>query len=676
MLIGLYLRHIKAYKGINYIPVGFQHNFVSYLGENGSGKSSILEALNSFFNKKEYSINKSALSDGTRTKGNFPYITPIFLIEKSKITKSKSEFETLSNFYWTVEKKILAPNAQKFTNDFFALRDLLLKTKKYNSNSHYLILIGENINDKYVYFHSFQKEEKFLDACIDTTETEDFDPDNELNKKYKGVLSQLKDLYSYVYVPVEIDAEDFTKIETDNMQKIFGKTLKNEILEALDNDFIDKINDKLNSFVSEIETTLNGEYFYDSEKGGTSKKYLKNYDLFEKILEVYFKIRVLNKGSSNKRTLAKKISELSAGEKRQALINLIYAFLIKNEERDNMVIIGIDEPENSLHTSLCYDQFEKLKDISEHNQILITTHWYGFLPIVDKGMGHFLYKNVTDSEKEADTKSNIDFETYDLYSYKADIKCDIVSSQNKMPKDFTLKSTNDLVQSIFYSLQGDDSYNWLICEGISEKIYFEYFFKNEIDAQKLRILPLGGNNPVAQFYEYLALPVKNEKETLKGKIFCLIDTDSERFKDDIGDGPSNLKIRRLCNESNAKTDLILLSSNKTTVTTIENSLNPLIFKCVLDNLNDNQNYAIQKVNNETGNTDFVFNFENYHLSEFFNENDGNNKILFARKYVEMMQQQTYAENFFPAWVAEIKTFFNPLNVLTSKNNSQKELIKT
>ncbi len=75
MIIGLYLKHLKVYKGIQYIPIGFEHNFISYLGENGSGKSSILEVLNSFFNGKEYSINKSALKDGIKTSANFPYIT-------------------------------------------------------------------------------------------------------------------------------------------------------------------------------------------------------------------------------------------------------------------------------------------------------------------------------------------------------------------------------------------------------------------------------------------------------------------------------------------------------------------------------------------------------------------------------------------------------------------------
>ncbi len=132
-----------------------------------------------------------------------------------------------------------------------------------------------------------------------------------------------------------------------------------------------------------------------------------------------------------------------------------------------MVIIWIDEPENSLHTALCYDQFEKLKIISSSNQILITTHWYWFLPIVSKWMAHFLSNN----------EWNIKFESYDLYDYRQQIRQDMVTNRNQIPTDFILKSTNDLVQAIFYSLKWETPYNWLICEGTSEKIYFEYFFK-------------------------------------------------------------------------------------------------------------------------------------------------------------------------------------------------------
>ncbi|PTP43955.1 hypothetical protein [Vibrio splendidus] len=104
MIIGLFLKHIKAYKGINFVPVGSDYKFVTYVGENGTGKSSILETLDSFFNSKPYPINKSALSDGINTHGNEPFAAPVFLIDKTKVGASKKRFEQLSKYFWNVQK--------------------------------------------------------------------------------------------------------------------------------------------------------------------------------------------------------------------------------------------------------------------------------------------------------------------------------------------------------------------------------------------------------------------------------------------------------------------------------------------------------------------------------------------------------------------------------------------
>lgn len=91
MIIGLFLRHIKAYKGIKYIPIGEKYNFISYIGENGAGKSSILEGFNSFFNSSPYNINKTVLSEGVTTANYEPFFAPIFLIPKESITKQKKQ---------------------------------------------------------------------------------------------------------------------------------------------------------------------------------------------------------------------------------------------------------------------------------------------------------------------------------------------------------------------------------------------------------------------------------------------------------------------------------------------------------------------------------------------------------------------------------------------------------
>jgi predicted ATP-dependent endonuclease of OLD family len=660
MIIGVFIRHIKAYKNINFIPISFEHNFVSYIGENGIGKSSILEALNSFFNNKKYIINKDAISDGI-TGLNNPYILPIFLVDKQKITRNKKEFEKISDFFWNIEKKNITPGIQGSMKEFFELREKILDKKE----SHYLLLIGEtNFQAGHkIYFGGFHGEENFLIHFLEKEKKEiegKKDDDRKkiitdwtdaLNKKldtaeWKKVLQELKILYAYVYLPVELEVESFTKIETDEMQKIFDVNLINEINDALKSvQFSGNtgINTKLDLFVDDIEKTLNNEYCYDTgaQRGNT----VTQTDIVEKIIESYFQKRILYKGK-------KKVSELSAGEKRQALIDLVYAFLIKSQNREKEVIIAIDEPENSLHTSLCYDQFEKLQKIAENNQILITTHWYGFLPIINKGLGHFI--NVL-------TDSSINFESYDLYDYKAKIKSDISSSKNTMPYDFLLKSTYDLVQSIFYSMNKEEPYHWLIVEGISEKIYFEYFFQEEIENKKLRILCLGGQSKVSELYKYLELPVKNEKNILKGKIYCLIDTDQISHEQHIGNGYKNLVIRRLSNKNTSeKTELLQLDNSDNSICDIEQSLNPIIFKETIEQLNLIEKYRITTIVNESGNTHYTENLRNLDIKDYFKEEEGSNKIIFAKKYIEVMKTKEDNEVYIPKWINIIKEYFTEL----------------
>jgi len=666
MIIGLFLKHIKAYKGITYIPIGEQYNFVGYIGENGIGKSSILEALNSFFNNESYSINKNALSDGIKTLGNEPYCAPIFLIEKSKITKKKKEFEILSKYFWSIEKSSLSSGAQGSMKDFFELKDKIVSDSKYSEETHYLFILGEeNLQaGKKIYFSSFHNEESFLIHILDKNKSEI--EGITANKKktvisnwkkelsaflekgeWKKILQELKDLYSYVYLPVELEVESFTKIETNEMQKIFDKKVKNKIEEALNDIDLtsnEGINKKLDAFIEDIEKVLNHKYSYKT--GQSRNNNITKSDLVNKIIEAYFQKRTLYKIDGK---IESKVSELSAGEKRQALINLVYAFLKKDFDRDKMIIIGIDEPENSLHTSLCYEQFEKLKEISKNNQIFFTTHWYGFLPIVSEGYGHFLDYG----------KDEIIFDTYDLYDYKAKVQQNMQASRNAIPNNFVLKSTNDLVQAMFYSLQGEEPYSWLIVEGVSEKIYFEYFFKEEIKNQKLRILPLGGQKKVSELYEYLELPMKVKDESIRGKVWCLIDTDQTRHKEHINDGYDNLKIRRLSNKgSHEKTNLLTLSHSDTIPTDIEQSLHPELFQETILLLSEDDKFHISSIENSKGNSDFIKNFKNLEIEEYFKLDKGQNKVIFAKKYIEVLQSKDDEESYLSTWIKEIRKYFN------------------
>jgi|TARA_R110001583_G_scaffold130124_1_gene281916 predicted ATP-dependent endonuclease of OLD family len=666
MIVGLFLKHIKAYKGINFVPIGLKYKFISYVGENGVGKSSILESLDSFFNGRAYPINKSAISDSISTVGNEPFISPIFLIEKTKVTRQKKEFEKVSSFFWNVEKTDLHSGVRTSMAEFFDVRDELESDYLYTSDTHYLMVAGEtglSASSPKLYFGSFHDQKVFIHHMTDE-ENRLPDPDEPVSDKaklarskdrlvkllasadWKRFFTEIKSIYSYVYFPVELEVESFTKIETVEMQKIFDKKLKLEIENSLKEVNLDKvggINKSLERFVTQIEGILNNEYCYHTGQDRNNK--VTKTDLVNKILEVYFQKRILNKSGEQ----LTKVSELSAGEKRQALINLVYAFLKRDSERENFVIIGIDEPENSLHTSLCYDQFEKLKDISDKNQVLITTHWYGFLPVISEGYAHFL---------KVDDKK-IGFESYDLYDYKAVVKSQMSVSRNQIPTNFSLKSTNDLIQSIYYSLMKDIPYNWIICEGVSEKIYFEYFFADEIKSKNLRILPMGGQSQVIRLFRYLQNPISETE--VKGRVYCLVDTDVQRCQNTSGSsGSSSLMIRRLSNKSNnIKTHLLALDNPDTCATDIEQALDPRVFATTMKILNGTENLWDKQAKNENGNSDFIHNFKDLDLADFFKANNGNNKVVFARKYIEV--SANYTEDFegidvVPDWIKEIKKY--------------------
>ncbi|WP_220733585.1 AAA family ATPase, partial [Shewanella morhuae] len=120
MLVGIFLRHYKIYENAYFIPLteSFEDSFNVFIGNNGVGKSSVLEALDSFFNGKSWNINNNA-------NKNDSYISPIFLINKSDI-QSTISLQEISNYFWnvSVEERTFNSNKQ-LTNGFFPLRDKL-----------------------------------------------------------------------------------------------------------------------------------------------------------------------------------------------------------------------------------------------------------------------------------------------------------------------------------------------------------------------------------------------------------------------------------------------------------------------------------------------------------------------------------------------------------------------
>lgn len=649
MIVSLYLRHFKIYKGINFIPLSFGKQFSSVIGENGVGKSSILEALDFALNKKEqkeWPVNNEAKSEGNLRGANYPFVAPIFLIKKSIFRQStvqeKELFEKagiLSKYFWETTFKTKA----KGLDEFYAQRDVL--KLNYDQSEYYLILIGKKHYDNCINFGSFHTDLDFLKGNKSKIE------ESKIQEYFEGFYDYITSHYSYMHIPVETDPQQYTKLETTEMQKLMDKDIQTEIENAITKKTINQINNNLDAFVKEIENTL-GTYKYK----GHYKNSLTMPDLVSKIIEAYFSIKILNKKGQNEKLVP--VYDLSSGEKRKALIDIAYSFLIRNHGSEKIVLLAIDEPEASLHISACFPQFERLMELSNlSHQVIISTHWYGYLPIVSKG-------SATSITKAPDNTISINH--FDLYNYREQITQDRKAIKGPLPFDINLKSYNDLVQSIVVSILSEPTYNWIVCEGLSEKVYFEVFFKKEIEESNLKILPVGGYKDVKKVYDNLIAPINDSDYIIKGRVFCLIDTDDQTLNIDYKHN-DNLMFKRLLNNANGCTELVDVNSNKNTPPTeIEDCLVPNIYIEALRQLSfDNQD--IQTLIDENPITDNSLSSHNCmdlrpsdlkKVSLFFDEKNGENKVLFAKKYIEVLDGIDEDDQHELPWVREIKEIFN------------------
>ncbi|WP_233885878.1 AAA family ATPase [Tenacibaculum piscium] len=653
MIISLIIRHYKVYKGINYIPLSDGTKFSSILGENGAGKSSILESLDCFFNKKpftDWSINYEAKSEGIN-KDNSPYILPLFLISKKELRKTLKadneqyqKAEQLSDFLWKTTQKAKGTSLDEFYNH----RKTIIE--KFNPEDYLLLLVGKKHKDNGCFFGFYQKKLSFIN-----NEPHKEYEEEELQKYFAGFYEYIISHYSYLYIPVETDVQTYTKLETKDMQKLMDKNVQLEIEKAITQKTINQINGHLDKFVKDIESVLE-TYKYK----GKFKNNLTMPDLVSKIIESYFSIKELNKkipGST--KTIS--VKELSSGEKRKALIDLAYSFLKKNSDRNSNLIIAIDEPESSLHVSSCYQQFEKLIEIAKENhQVLITTHWYGFLPIVTEG-------TATSINKSLDNKITTNF--FSLSNFREFIKQEKArhkkaKSREPLSIDYRIKSYNDLIQSIVISIIQEEPYNWIICEGSSEKIYFEYYFEQEIKDKKLRILPVGGYQEVMKIYNYLLGPFKDSDYDKKGKIICLIDTDANRVDVETIITSKNLYFKRLVFQKKDNTILYDVNSDLTEETTIEDSLDSSIYLETLEFFSDDNKELmpllvpenILKTSIYSKNSLDLKDSEKDTIKEFFNKNLGQNKLNFANKYIEILGEKEEIKSL--DWINKIKDIIN------------------
>ena len=515
MITALFVRHYKIYQGLYFIPIcnDYNNKYSTLIGNNGVGKSSVLEALDTFFNNTSWNKNKKGKKDEA-------FIAPVFLIKKEELnevlgnnSKEKEFVEFLSGYFWESDENINSNlKSDEFIN-FFKYKEFL--KEKYSQEEYYLLVLGVQYECKNkLYFITFNKDVK------------NKIPEELQNFNYDIILEKIKEYYSYIYIPIHTTPSEILRIESKEIQNLMNADVLNEIDNILNNkkfeegrrkfSVIDFINDSLNEYmdsVNDVIQNIDNEYAFKVE--GAYKKNLTSSDVRKKILEAYFSIRTLKKDKQE-------INELSSGEQRIAIIDIATAFLLHNDKTDKKIIFAIDEPENSLHISKAFNQFERLEGLSSKHQIVITTHWYGALPVTTNGNLQYL---------EKDRKIKISYFNFNNY----------FENRRNLPNDLMLKSYFELASSILSSMRADNT-NWIICEGSDDKLYLKHYLK---DIPNLKLLSVGGCGNVTKLYQYLYIPFseRDEGNALDSKVLCIIDTDDEVKTIDLPSETRNKKLR-------------------------------------------------------------------------------------------------------------------------------------
>jgi predicted ATP-dependent endonuclease of OLD family len=543
MLFSLILRSYKTYGRLTYVPVSNSNNFTAFVGENGIGKSSVIEALDTYFNKPQADWNlHHSTSKGVQERE--PTICPIFFISKKNINSTTNIYKYLnviSDITWQLEFDDFNSSQHRISKEFCSHRDALIKEQSNVYNEYFLFPLGLKVTS--LRPRTTIKSLSIFDAIDDYKYRLKDELDVNLEDTSEKIYSYLQQYYKYIHIPSDIDFEEYTKIESDTIQALMGTTVEDMIKSAVDTKFIKDINRQLDEFIKKTSSDLE-KYTY--KKPGQKQTLFNLSHLSSKIIDTYFESKILNLKTGSDTT---PIYNLSSGEKRMALIDLAKAFLINTHEKTNKkIILAIDEPEISLHTSSCFEQFEKVKEISNFGvQTLITTHWYGFMPIISNGLSVYV----------ADLDENKVCRQIDLRCFRDEFKRLRKETKGKLPREIELKGTNDLVQSIVASITSKDC-NWIICEGSSDKIYLEHFLEGKKDVY---ILPIGKASNVKKLYSYLYLALSEERDNIIGKVFMLLDTDRMYEKYNPEGELNSIRINRLSNCLDTKITILKKTSD-------------------------------------------------------------------------------------------------------------------
>ena len=567
MIIDTVINSYKSYQKATSINLtkDYQTPYSIIYGMNGVGKSAILEALNFLFN---FDYNTEWNTNKRRKNNDYSYVLALFKCNKEAFFESIKSTKTVSDSSSVI-------HYAKIIDSFLKSRDTT--QKKINNNpltSNYISLnIPNSVNDEDILCISYRNYQGDL-----ATSKDDKGIGQEIKNTFKDkqvtfskdilqdYLKCVLDYHTYIYVPAESMPSSLLKLTNVDFQRLMSSPVRDAITSVLTNSkfnsesILDGLNSNLNKYLAKINTQVSSEsrnYIFTTPV--RSKKNITAHDLTEQIISAYFAKRSLFMIERDDRTRLP-IDLLSSGEQKQAIINVFYSILLNRSKDDNndFLIWAIDEPETSQDYTHVLPQFERLEYLSSNKkiQILITTHWYGILPMASGGTAI----QISPSKQELSTK-------IDRF-YLGHLK-----------DEFGIKSMYDLATSIISYWKTYPNKHILLCEGSTDKIYLQSY----LNSDRVKIIPVSGKGNVIKLVGLLQASLRGVKSDATGMIIAIVDTDPiKEYYHEPDLSNNQIKLMRWQISFTDKTDKVSLipfnrRNTRYTQTAIEDVLNPKVF---------------------------------------------------------------------------------------------------
>jgi len=395
-LITLKIKNFRSYKEETSIDVD---DLTVFVGKNDIGKSTILEALDIFFNEgkgvvklDKEDINKTALEDGDKDI----YITAVFselptsiIIDSSNETSFDAEYLLNSNGYLEVIKKY--PNAG-------SPKVFIRANHPTNTNCADLLLKKQTDYRKTIQTNSIECDNQTVNATMRSAIWSHFRHDLQLqNVEIDTSKEDAKNIWEKIqsYLPIySLFQSDRKNSDGDSevqdplkeaVKQIIADSEIQSLLERVSERVSDQLNDvasgtleKLREMNSEIASSLNPVIPHSNALSWT--------DVFKKVSIC---------GDENI-----SINKRGSGVKRMILLNFFRAEAERKRQNgaSKSIIYAVEEPETSQHTEHQKLLIKSLKELSETSgvQVILTTH----SSVVVKGLDFCNLRLVSKNEED------------------------------------------------------------------------------------------------------------------------------------------------------------------------------------------------------------------------------------------------------------------------------------